>query len=353
MDFEELFKYDRSLRASFKQLLIEPDGPFSILIAKFKLTNQCNLRCRMCDIWKDGLRNKKELPIGKVLESIEFLKGQGLVKLSLSGGEPLLYPGFKTLILHALKLGLQVNITTNGTLIDETWADFLLFSGVHRVNISLDSCRVKFHDMLRGIEGSFKRTVKGIKRLLKQKNKLKSRTKIAVNTLLTRKNIDNMDRMYEFLKDLGIDSWRILPVDTDDKRLMPKVDQWRNFLYRIDRYRPLLARDPVYLPGEGYIKMISKGWYAGNFYERNHCFAPWFSVFVNYDGNTYPCCMGKGQMRPYGNLLEQGLQELIHSSVAIDIRHSFASAHQFNICRACDDFLEENRVINKIIMEDA
>ena len=40
------------------------------------------------------------------------------------GGEPLLVPGFKELYLALKAEGMVLTLNTNGTLLDEQWADF-------------------------------------------------------------------------------------------------------------------------------------------------------------------------------------------------------------------------------------
>lgn len=48
----------------------------------------------------------------------------GTLFLLLTGGEPLLFPDFKTLYLELRNMGMILTINTNGTLLGESWADF-------------------------------------------------------------------------------------------------------------------------------------------------------------------------------------------------------------------------------------
>lgn len=57
--------------------------------------------------------------------------------LLLTGGEPLLYPGFWTLYAKLKRMGFILAVNTNGTMIDEDWADFLAAHKPRRVNITL------------------------------------------------------------------------------------------------------------------------------------------------------------------------------------------------------------------------
>lgn len=61
----------------------------------------------------------------------------GVLFLLLTGGEPLLFPGFKKLYMELKNLGMILTINTNGTLIDEEWADFFAKNRPRRINITL------------------------------------------------------------------------------------------------------------------------------------------------------------------------------------------------------------------------
>ena len=54
----------------------------------------------------------------------EDMMKAGTLFVLLTGGEPLLYPHFRELYQKLRGLGMIVTINTNGTLIDEEWADF-------------------------------------------------------------------------------------------------------------------------------------------------------------------------------------------------------------------------------------
>lgn len=87
----------------------------------------CNMNCDMCYIRRDrsevesggGLRTAEEwIGLG------EEMKKAGVLFLLLTGGEPLLFPDFQRLYLELKRMGMVLTINTNGTLLDEKWADF-------------------------------------------------------------------------------------------------------------------------------------------------------------------------------------------------------------------------------------
>jgi cyclic pyranopterin phosphate synthase len=64
----------------------------------------------------------------------------GIASIRLTGGEPTLRANVEVLIAKLATLGVELSITTNGTMLTQQ-ADKLRRAGLHRVNVSLDSLR--------------------------------------------------------------------------------------------------------------------------------------------------------------------------------------------------------------------
>ena len=58
------------------------------------------------------------------VSSRDQMKEAGTLFVLLTGGELLLYPGFREVYLGLRKMGMILTVNTNGTLLDEGWADF-------------------------------------------------------------------------------------------------------------------------------------------------------------------------------------------------------------------------------------
>ncbi len=79
-----------------------------------ELTDRCNFYCSHC--YKEAASNNKDsLNIEKIKEILSSFKGK-IAVLNLTGGEPLLYPGFKE-IIRSFGKDYFINVTTNGSLI--------------------------------------------------------------------------------------------------------------------------------------------------------------------------------------------------------------------------------------------
>ncbi|HVS17723.1 MAG TPA: radical SAM protein [Planctomycetota bacterium] len=81
------------------------------------ITAQCNLRCVGCRYGRDFMPGAR-LPLDSVLLAMEDARAGGVHSVRLYGGEPLLHPDLPAMIAHGSALGLDVYVTTNGTLLE-------------------------------------------------------------------------------------------------------------------------------------------------------------------------------------------------------------------------------------------
>jgi GTP 3',8-cyclase len=109
---------------------------------RVSITDRCNLHCNYCRP-KEGISLKGHDDILRYEEIIKVVSAavkMGLIKVRVTGGEPLLRRGFIDFLtaLNSIE-GLQdISLTTNGILL-EKFAERIYRAGVHRINISLDS----------------------------------------------------------------------------------------------------------------------------------------------------------------------------------------------------------------------
>lgn len=131
--------YQTDTRAE-KILQAKADQACIPLGGTIELLPLCNMDCKMCYIRKTKAEMDAE---GRMLSCDEWLEiadqaiREGLLFLLLTGGEPLMYPDFKRLYATLASRGVIMTVNTNGTLINEEWADFFAEHGCRRLNITL------------------------------------------------------------------------------------------------------------------------------------------------------------------------------------------------------------------------
>ncbi|MBF4493217.1 GTP 3',8-cyclase MoaA [Flavobacterium sp. MR2016-29] len=114
---------------------------------RISLLEKCNLRCTYC-MPADGiaLSPKASLMTAEEIFSIaQTFVENGVDKIRLTGGEPLLRKDFPEIISKLASLEVSLSITTNGILIDRHIAVLKQFK-IKKINLSLDTLvSSKFH----------------------------------------------------------------------------------------------------------------------------------------------------------------------------------------------------------------
>jgi radical SAM protein with 4Fe4S-binding SPASM domain len=109
---------------------------------------------------------------------------------------------------YANEQGFHWGMTTNGTLITEDVAKMLEETGMRTASISIDGLE-NTHDRQRGLKGGYEMALRGIQNLI-DRNAFEH---ISVTTVINHKNIDELDRLYEVMDGIDIDSWRVIGIE--------------------------------------------------------------------------------------------------------------------------------------------
>jgi radical SAM protein with 4Fe4S-binding SPASM domain len=336
--------------------------------AKLKLVDGCNLRCFMCDYWRG--RRQDELTTNQVLQVLQDLATLRCDKVHFSGGEIFLRKDALELFTAAHRLGLRVNLTTNGTLLDKSKVRALLELPVRSITLSLDSPVRRLHDEVRGQHGAFKRTLAALERLLAERGR---KTRVRLNTVVSARTYRSLIALPELVRSLPLDGLLLIPMDvkpalTEEPQpaslphatqMLPQLRPTPHVMTRQDirrfnqRIAPLLA-DAITIPGfDAYpfgrsaaeVDDSQRGHYARGHYREHLCHAPWLHTLVAANGDLYPCCMGHRAMTPLGNVRQQSLLTLYNGEAYRDFRLAMLRSRP-ELCQRCDDFVADNRAID-------
>lgn len=108
---------------------------------RVSITDKCNLRCRYC-MPEEGichLSHENVLRVEEMSRIVGIVAKEGINRIRITGGEPLVHKGILSFIASLHDMGLtDLSITTNGILLADM-AKSLKQTGIDRVNISLDT----------------------------------------------------------------------------------------------------------------------------------------------------------------------------------------------------------------------
>ncbi|KNE06310.1 GTP 3',8-cyclase MoaA [Helicobacter pylori] len=168
---------------------------------RVSVTKQCNFRCQYCmpTTPLNFFDNEELLPLDNVLEFLKIAIDEGVKKIRITGGEPLLRKGLDEFIakLHAYNKEVALVLSTNGFLLKKMARD-LKNAGLSRVNVSLDS--LKSDRVLKiSQKDALKNTLEGIEESLKVGLKLKLNTVVVKSV-----NDDEILELLEYAKNRRI-----------------------------------------------------------------------------------------------------------------------------------------------------
>lgn len=216
----------------------------SPMLVFYEVTQACGLVCKHCRACAQNDAHPAELSTSESLQLLdqlaEFPEPPMLV---LTGGDPLCRTDIYQLIEHATDIGLEVSITPSATpLVTHEAIDRLHSAGVHRMAISIDGADAVTHDAVRGVAGSFDRSLEILQYARSQG------LPTQVNTTITPGNFGQIDAMAQLFSDLDIVLWSVfflVPVGRAGtaSRLSPE-DYERAFdtLWRHSQRQPYLIK---------------------------------------------------------------------------------------------------------------
>ena len=159
---------------------------------KLEVNDYCNLKCRMCYVDK----KKSDLPDKLIYGLLDQVSGHG-IRLEILGGEPLMRKNILEIIKYAKSESRIpfISLYTNGTEATREMAEELREAGLDAILVTLVSHIEEVHDQFTGIPGSWKKTVAGIKELV--------RAGIATYSFTTVHSVNHADcrEIFRFVKE--------------------------------------------------------------------------------------------------------------------------------------------------------
>lgn len=197
-----------------------------------ELTDCCNLHCLHCGS-SCCRTNNQFLRFDEIIKLIRSVKAHDpYVHICLTGGEPLLHPQFEAIAQELYENQLFWSVVTNGTLIDASRARQLKENGVYSVSVSLDGEESE-HNELRQSKTAFSKAVSGIQNLQN------CGIAVQITTVVTKKNLHKLNRIYDLVRNLAADSWKVVNIEPIGRAIENQELQLsrKEFLFLLDFIR--------------------------------------------------------------------------------------------------------------------
>jgi len=293
-------------------------------------TSRCNLFCQTCirNTWTESLGDMAKGTFDRLAGQLKAFKR--LESVMFGGfGEPTAHPDILAMIGKIKALGVRVEMTTNGTLLDDPMLSGLVRNRLDRLWISFDAAdEARFETIRKGAR--FRAVVESLRRLRTMGGRRRRPISVGLAFVVMKKNIDDLKSMDELARSVGADKIlvsNVLPYSADmEKEMLCQLtlttDTFTFAPGKIELSLPRidvspLTRDAIYRLLQGYENLTLMG---------NKVYAPSQqcrfiqdrTTFVRWDGQVSPCM---GLLHPYKTYL-YGNERKVHSYALGDIRRS-------------------------------
>jgi MoaA/NifB/PqqE/SkfB family radical SAM enzyme len=289
------------------------------------ITRRCNEACFHCNVSARSQSGPESQPISFWLGMVDRCVEAGVLKVTITGGEPFIRKDFDLLLEKLSRAPLSISILTNGLDISDHQIDVLQQANIS-LGISLDGADPHEHDAFRRTPGAFDRTVAVMKRLGD------AGVCFTVSVTVHSGNLDQLPQLIDIATAVRARAIVFGPMGGVGRGATPPArqyhpsahDVWSAMENIIELAKHRTGRPDIIVARYEEREIIE--FQNGKIKLRRPpglCKAGIFALAIDEDGIVYPCLRGlQSRIHPIGNAALSSLQELWHSHVWSQFRNN-------------------------------
>ncbi|MBN2407429.1 MAG: tetratricopeptide repeat protein [Elusimicrobia bacterium] len=261
------------------------------------IINRCNLKCRMCGVWKKDWQ-AREGTMREIVDLFPYME-----EVNWQGGEVFLIKGFADILEEGARYAnLRQIVYTNGLLINESIL-YKLEKGKVSIVFSIDSPVEEVYEHIR--KGASFKKLKRVLSLVKEfrEKRNSSDIRIYLNPVIMRSNYTHLEGFVDFAKQYGFDMVTFHPIRGDyaEENIFSPGDE--KILAHIRKNMPAVIRKaaesgvnlnnwlPIYCgSSRGDIDKAVHGAVRGRI-DDMICYAPWQKLLLDCGGAVRPASL--------------------------------------------------------------
>lgn len=305
---------------------------YDLLSCVWEITLKCNLKCFHCGS-AAGKNRDNELTDDESLKLCEDIKKTGCKSVALMGGEPLLRKNFWDIAKKIKDLKMDLCVITNGTIYEDDFFKRFKNLNLQALATSLDGSNSDTHDGIRGVKGSFDKTLKFMEKALEYELPL------SVITTVSKRNISELNDIKEIIKGRKI-AWQIQIAGAEGNRFNRNEVLNEEEFYSVGLFIETMRRNynasEIAVIGAhdlGYNSCLIKNIWL---YEKwPGCQAGISVVGVRSNGEVLGCLSINNDSFIEGNVKNKSLYEIWNSQNAFSYTRNFQTKDAGENCKEC------------------
>lgn len=296
-------------------------------------SNKCNYRCSFCALDYTGYKGHF-IPKDTMLNAIKDMAEGGVKSVMFAGaGESLLHPDIAEFVKYSRLAGMDVAMTTNGSLLTREMSEKIL-PHLTWIRISLNAGTPEAYAEIHGCPAdNFELVLNNLREAAAIKKRDKLPVTIGTQCLILGENAEGLLTLAGKLKEIGVDYLSLKPFS--------KHPESRN--QRLKDPRPDLADsffdEIMALSGEGFtisVRQNSMTAVTEKAKPYKSCLGLPFFACLEATGEIYPChtFMGNDDYS-YGNICQSSFREVWHGERRKEIIASLAKMIDGKCRKAC------------------
>ena len=315
------------------------------------LTNLCNLKCAFC--FQERKKKDNSMSEDDWIELIKQIPKDS--RITLTGGEPLVFKGFNNVFKEANNYS-ETNIITNGLLLSEEKINFILSEKNFKIlGISIDNIGNTNRDFKKK---QWEDLVKNINLFDQKRQMLNHAAALDIKTVFLDEHVDQLFDLHKYcFEQLKADTHSIILLKGADIQhsdiMFPfeaivkeyKAYKYKNFdkfivqLNLIKEYnfrtgaKAFLHPNIINLNDENEIKKEEILFLNNEDHDPEKftsCLSPWTSLHINVDGNIFPCMAVS-----MGNIKKNSLREIFFSKIYSNFKKKIKEKKTIGGCNRC------------------
>jgi len=275
-----------------------------------EITNVCNLKCDFCPVTKRKAEFMSEATFKKILDQIKPFTDYIYLHVK---GEPLLHPNLGDFLDISYEKGFKVNITTNGTLIEQVAETLITKPAVRQINFSLHS-------------------FDGNQNVISKENYIDRILKFTDRAMVGSRIIISL-RLWNLEEALVTGNQRQRNVD-----IIRKIEEHFMLADKIQgnlsEAKALKVGERVYLNQE--YEFVWPDLQEIEDCKSGTCFGLRNQIAILVNGTVVPCCLDGEGIIDLGTIHEREFADIINESRAENIRSGFCNQQLVEeLCRKC------------------